>query len=393
MATQDEYLQDSVLRACDILRAFRFEGEELRLRDIVVRTGINKTTAFRLLRSLEKGSLLEAGPFGRYRSKIKPIQVTQFHFGYASQGSGLMFSEELGASLARAAYKERISLISLSNGFSPRIALQNADRLIKAKVDLAIEHQTFEEVAPQIAAKFREAKIPLIALGFPHPGAVYFGANNYDGGLVGGRALGKWAKHYWQGNVKEVILLGRSMDSSFARLRVQGLERGVRETLGENGFRLVHLNGDGRFDDALRLVRRHLRFGDSGNTLVGTINDGSALGAIRAFEEAGLLQACAIVGHGGTPDGRAELRRPGTRLIGSVAYFPENYGPELIALAREMLGNKPTPKAVFSRHCLLTPGNVDHHYPNDLAFSAEDYGERTLKLTGKTTGEGERGAT
>src|SRR4051794_771828 len=140
MAEQNEYLQDSVLRACDILRAFRFEGEELRLREIVIRTGINKTTAFRLLRSLEKGSLLEAGPLGRYRSKIKPIQVTQFHFGYASQGSGLMFSEELGASIARAAYKERISLISLSNGFSPKIALHNADRLIKAKVDLAIEH-------------------------------------------------------------------------------------------------------------------------------------------------------------------------------------------------------------------------------------------------------------
>jgi ribose transport system substrate-binding protein len=162
------------------------------------------------------------------------------------------------------------------------------------------------------------------------------------------------------------------MGGSVPQLRIQGMERGIHDVLGEYGFRCVHINGDGHFDGALRATRRHLRFGDSGKTLVAAINDPSALGALRAFEEAGLLQACAILGHGGSTEARAELRRPGTRLVGSVAYFPENYGPELIALATGILGNKPTPNAVFIAHRLLTPANVNHYYPNDSAFSTEN---------------------
>jgi ribose transport system substrate-binding protein len=162
------------------------------------------------------------------------------------------------------------------------------------------------------------------------------------------------------------------MGGSVPQLRMQGMERGIHEILGEHGFRFVHVNGDGHFDGALRAIRRHLRFGHAGKTLVAAINDPSALGALRAFEEAGLLNGCAVLGHGGSIDARAELRRPGTRLVGTVAYFPENYGPELIALAAGILGNKPTPNTVFIAHRLLTAANVNHYYPNDSLFSSED---------------------
>jgi ribose transport system substrate-binding protein len=368
---QGKYLLDSVLRACDVLQAFHFEGEALRLRDIVARTGINKTTVFRILRSLEQGKLIEVLPPDRYQSTIRPIQTRRLYVGYAAQGSDLLFSREITASITRAADAEKVALLSLSNEFSPKTALRNADKLIKARVDIAIEHQTFEEVAPLIAAKFREAKIPLIAVGFPHPGAAYYGANNYEAGLIAGRALGRWAKQRWPDVTPEVMLLGRLMGGSVPQLRMEGMERGLHELLGEQGFRAVHVNGDGHFDGALRAVRRHLRFGGATKTLVAAINDPSALGALRAFEEAGLLNECAVFGQGGSVDARAELRRPGTRLIGTVAYFPENYGPELMALAAGILGNKPTPNAVLIAHRMLTPANVNHVYPNDSAFSAE----------------------
>ena len=371
MTGQGKYLLDSVLRACDVLQAFRFEGEALRLRDIVARTGINKTTVFRIVRSLEKGKLIEVLPPDRYRSTIRPIQTRRLYIGYAAQGSDLLFSREITASITHAADAEKVALLALSNEFSPKTALRNADKLIKARVDIAIEHQTFEEVAPLIAAKFREAKIPLIAVGFPHPGAVYYGANNYDAGLIAGRALGRWAKQRWPDATPEVMLLGRLMGGSVPQLRMEGMERGIHELLGEHGFRVIHVNGDGHFEGALRVVRRHLRFGGSNKTLVAAINDPSALGALRAFEEAGLLNECAVFGQGGSVDARAELRRPGTRLIGTVAYFPENYGPELMTLAAGILGNKPTPNAVLIGHRMLTPANVNHIYPNDSAFSTE----------------------
>ena len=372
MVDRRSYVLDSVRRACEVLQAFRFEGEALRLRDLVARTGINKTTVFRLVRSLEEGGLLEALPLGQYRSRVKPIQLRQIHLGYAAQGSDLLFSREITMSLARAADKEKIALLSLSNEFSPKAAVRNADKLIKAKVDLAIEHQTFEEVAPIIAEKFREARIPLIAIGFPHPGGIYYGVNNYEAGLLAGRALARWAKQRWDGAVSEIIVLGRPMGGSVPHLRVVGMERGISEVMGDYATRMVHLNGDGHFDGAMRVIRRHLRFGERGNVLVAAINDPSALGALRAFEEAGMIQSCAVVGHGGSTDARAELRRSGTRLVGSVAFFPENYGPDLISIATGILGHKPTPNTVFIAHRLLTPANVNHYYPNDSVFSEGD---------------------
>ena len=103
----------------------------------------------------------------------------------------------------------------------------------------------------------------------------------------------------------------------------------------------------------------------NGRLRIWTATDPSALGALRAFQEAGRASDCAIVGQNAEPDGRAELREPNTRLIGSVAYFPERYGPGLIRFALDILAGKPTPPAVFLKHQLITHATVDNFYPND----------------------------
>ncbi len=129
--------------------------------------------------------------------------------------------------------------------------------------------------------------------------------------------------------------------------------------------RVVNLDGDGQFGTSLECVRKHLRSTKAKRILVGAANDSSALGALRAFQEAGRTAESAIVSHNAEPEGRAELRDPKSRLVGSVAYFPEEYGPHLIRLALDILDQKPTSPAVFIKHQLITPENVDHFYPND----------------------------
>ena len=71
------------------------------------------------------------------------------------------------------------------------------------------------------------------------------------------------------------------------------------------------------------------------------------------------------MGQNASPEGRAELRQPGTRLVGSVAYFPEKYGAEIVAVALDILHRKAVPPAVFVEHQLVTPDTVNHIYPND----------------------------
>jgi ribose transport system substrate-binding protein len=94
-------------------------------------------------------------------------------------------------------------------------------------------------------------------------------------------------------------------------------------------------------------------------------NDPMALGSIRAFEECGRGSYCAVMSQNAALEARAEMRRPCTRLVGSVAYFPERYGDEVIRLAGQILAGKSVPAAVFTKHELVTPLNIQEVYPLD----------------------------
>src|SRR5437763_1119136 len=255
---------------------------------------------------------------------------------------------------------------STGEALCPReIAQRNADLLVREKVDLAIEFQTDETIAPIVAAKYRDAGIPMIAIDIPHPGATYYGANNYEAGLIGGRYLGRWAKEHWNSEVDEIVMLELPRAGNLPQMRLTGMLVGINLALpSAKNCRITHLNGDGEMAPSFEVVRRHLRASRSRRTLVGTINDVSAIGALRAFEEAGRGDACAVMGQNASPEGRAEMRRTNTRLIGSVAFFPERYAPDLVRVSLDILNKKPVPPAVFVDHKLVTPTTIDHFYPN-----------------------------
>lgn len=69
----DRNESQTVLRACEVLKAFRHLGEELALTDVMERTGLPKTTTFRLLRTLIHGGLVERVSAGVYRNSFGPV--------------------------------------------------------------------------------------------------------------------------------------------------------------------------------------------------------------------------------------------------------------------------------------------------------------------------------
>ena len=362
------YIVQSVVHAAEILGAFQSAGEALRLRDVVERTGFGKGMCFRLLHTLHHCGLLDKVDASRFRLVSEVRRRKRHRIGYAAQGQDISFSREVHASLQRAAEAEDIELIVLNNRYQPKVALRNAEQLVRERVDLVIEFQTDEAIAPAIASTYLEAGIPLIAIDIPHPGATYFGANNYQAGLLAGRHLGQWAKARWSGQVEEVLLIELARAGSLVHARMSGVRAGITEILREavESRRIVSLDGDGQFQTTHERVRRYLRVSKAKRLLVGAANDASALGAARAFEEAGRVGTCAIVGQNAEPDARAELREPRTPLIASIGFFPERYGDGLIRLALDILSQKQVPPAVFTRHQLITAENVEHFYPNDV---------------------------
>jgi len=153
------------------------------------------------------------------------------------------------------------------------------------------------------------------------------------------------------------------------RTRVDGMLDGIKEGFSSaEKCRVVRLDAKGEFRASLECVRKYLRESTPRRTLVGAANDPSAIGAVRAFQECGRGANCAVVGQNAEPEARAEMREVGSRLIGSVAYFPERYGDAIVRVATDVLLGKSATPATFTTHQLVTPENVNRLYPNDALF-------------------------
>jgi ribose transport system substrate-binding protein len=356
----------AVQRACELLKAFGADGEILRLRDLVDRTSMHKATASRLLRTLEREGLVERVGTIRFRSLVRVPVRRKFRIGFATRGVDTPFSRSVTESVERAAEEAGLEIITVSSHRSPRAALRNVETLIREAVHLVIEFQSHERLAPLISSRFIDAGIPVIAIEIPHPGATFYGANNYQAGLIGGRALGRWIRDNWRGRLQGVMLLEEGAAGRLVNLRVDGMLAGLREALPAiDQLPTTKIDGRGSLEKAFETVRRHLRLAPQRLTAILAGNDPMALGAIRAFEEAGRVSSCAVMGQNATQEARAEIRRKGSSMIGSVAYFPERYGDEVIHLAQTILSGKPAPPAVFTKHELITKANVDRVYPLD----------------------------
>jgi ribose transport system substrate-binding protein len=370
---RESYGVDAISRACRVLKSFRRDGEVLRLRDVVRRTELNKTTAFRILCTLEQEGMIDRLGDDRYRTKIKISRAQRFRIAYASHAEHDLFARDVSEGLRVAANENNVDLIEFDNMFSPERALKNATRMVQAKPDIAIEYQPFEQVAPVVSSIFRGANIPLISVSIPHPDSVYFGANGYSAGRVAGSFLAKWIKSHWNSEIDAVLLLEATMAGAVPHSRLTGVLTAIREAIaGVADHQVQHLDGRGTFGSSLRAVQRYIQSSRSQRVVIAGANDASVLGGLRAFHEAGRLSHCIAVGLGGSYEARMELRRADTRLLGSIGFFPEKYGAHLIRLAADLFHAESVCPTNYAPHRLITPQTVDQYYPNDVLMSDTD---------------------
>ena len=161
MKENDGHVQ-AVLRACDIVKAFRHEGEVLVLADVMERTGLHRTTAFRLLQTLVRGGLLEKTARGVFRCPFPPFTARRFRLVSRRKRIQLLPRRHRKPATSRGTRTSRPD--HGEQRYRPKEALRNADLLVHERVDLVLEYQTYERVAPIVASKFLEAHIPVIAI-------------------------------------------------------------------------------------------------------------------------------------------------------------------------------------------------------------------------------------
>jgi ribose transport system substrate-binding protein len=361
------YQIESVARACRLMRILQNEGS-LALFELAEIARLSRPTVFRLMATLQANGMVVKHSGRRYRLAGGFSPGRRFKVGYLAETGETSFYRAVTRGLIESAERAGVDLVALNSQHSPELALANAEELLAENVDLVMMFQSYPQVAAVISTRAGSRKVPMIAVEIPHPNAIYFGVDNCHAGLTAGRYLAHWAEQHWNGQVDEILLVGSPRAGSLPEARLTGSLLGINEILPNSAHAGIStVNGDWQFDESYEAVTRHLEKSKATRILVSAIFDPSALGALQAFKDADRLQDCAIVGQNGSIEGRMQMRKSNSRLIGSVAYFPERYGEQLIALALDMLTQRvPVPNAVFIKHQLITPGNLKQHYGREM---------------------------
>ena len=352
----DRYIIPVAAKTLDVLDVFRLQKEELTLQEVISKTGIAHATAFRILYTLvQRGYLTRTE--NRYR--LAPVRQRP-KIGYASLSGDIAISVAIADSLARASAAMALDLIVLDNRNDGNVAIENARKLVEQRVSVAIEFQNNADVAPVIADLFGTAGIPVIALHIPQPGAVYFGPDNYRAGWTAGTALSEHAIAQWRGRFDMLLLMEIPQGGSALRSRMTGVLGAVEDALGGvPAGKLMRLDSPGSREESRHAVVSFLRRQPAlRHLLISAVSDDNALAALDAVREMGLSDQCAIVGHDGADEAVRAIAEPHSPFIGTVAFFPEQYGRQLTELAANILRAGHVPPAVHVRHQLITQRNL-----------------------------------
>jgi ribose transport system substrate-binding protein len=351
------YLIPVLSKALDILELLQAEGQPLSLEAIHRRTRISKTTVYRVVKTFVHRGYLAQATDGTYRHVMRPKKV---RFGFAGQSADMPFSEEVTKSLREAAAATGVELVELDNKYDAATAVKNAEELIKSRVDLIIEFNVEQEVAPTIGDKVAAAKIPLIAIDIPHPNATYFGVDNYRVGVEAGEVLAQHAAEHWKSQVDWVIGLDLPEAGLLVQSRISGAFEAVRSAMPETPVEaFVRMDGRGMRERSRKLVAEFLqRHPKDRRILVAASTDTSALGAVDAAREAGRQKQVAVVGQDCIAEALEEMRKPGSPLIASVSHEISSYGPNLMQLGLALVKGQTVAPYNYVGHRLVTRASL-----------------------------------
>ena len=351
------YLIPILSKALDILELLEAEKKALTLESIYQRSAISKTSVYRILKTFVHRGYVAQTQDGAYRLVSRPKKM---RFGFAGQSAEMPFSEAVTSSLKAAASSSGIELVIRDNRYDADTAVKNANEFVTEGVDLVIEFQIEEQVAPTIAHIIARAGIPLIAIDIPHPHATYFGVDNFQVGFEAGELLAQHAVSKWKSKADWVIGLDVAEAGSFVQSRVNGAFVGVRSLLSDiPADRYIRLDGRGLRETSARVLgdffKRRPR---AERMLIAAATDTSALGALQVTMQGGREKNVAIVGQDCIPEMMEEMKKPSSPVVGSISHEVQTYGPRLVQLGVAILRGHAVPPYNYVHHRAVTAGMV-----------------------------------
>jgi ribose transport system substrate-binding protein len=289
--------------------------------------------------------------------------------GTTLEGTGFT-GREVRESFVLAVRRYPIDLVFYDNQRDPKKALVNVEDAVGRKVDLYIQYLDDPSTNAKVGQRLRGAGIGVLAINTPVPDAPLYTMDNRAAGRIAGEALSEYGARNWRGQPTIGVVLG-NLRAQAHRVpdRAQGASEGLKRHLP--AITIISLESQGNPAQVGPLLAKVLASHPATKVLVAAMDDASALAAKSALEAAGRLPDGAIVGqgvdrsvHGGMND-RKEIdpSNRGSIVVGSVAFYLDRYGYEVLPIAMRMLRGEAVAPRTVTAHRLITAANVFIEYP------------------------------
>ena len=200
-----------------------------------------------------------------------------------------------------------------------------------------------------------------------HPNGIFFGADNYVSGEIGGKAAGEYAKSLDKCGDVTIFNGINPGEGDAAAQRMAGFTDGVQEICGAIPADriLSEIFDAGTTEQALTKTTDWLTaHPGAGFVLSTSIDDARSAGISKALaqnerEGAAVGLGCDEIGVAATKEGDPAK----TRFLGCVAYFPEKYPDYVMSIGLDVLDGKPVPDEVHIEHKFLDKDTVGSVYP------------------------------
>jgi ribose transport system substrate-binding protein len=289
--------------------------------------------------------------------------------GVTLEGTGFT-GREVRESFGLAARLAPVELVFYDNQRDDARAIANAEAAARDKVDLYVQYHRGAAANARVAEILRAARIPVLAINHPVPGAPLYTVDNAAAGRLAGEALADFAARSWRGQPISGAVVGPLAGGG------EGVAERVRSAVEVLARRLPvvrvsMLDTQGNPAQVGPLLGKFLAAHPSGRVMVVATDDATALAAKSALEAAGRLADGAIVSHGvdrsihGGMNDRKEIdpSNRGSIVVGSVAFYLDRLGYDVLPLAVRMLRGEPVPARTATRHKLINAANVFVEYP------------------------------
>jgi ribose transport system substrate-binding protein len=274
------------------------------------------------------------------------------------------------ASFVLAAREQPVDMVFYDNDRNRKTTLANADDAIAHKLDLYIQYCDDLTANIKIAKRMKAAGIPVLAIAYPLPGAPLYGPDNSLAGRLAGEALAKFANSNWRGRPAAAAIVG-DLGNTGAHVpeRIEGIAAALKELLPAASQ--TRLDSNGNPAQAEAELRRFATAQSGNKLLIAALDDTTALMAKAAAEAAGRMPDTAIASqgcdrsiHGGSNDKKEiDPNNRGSVVLGSVAYYMDRYGYDVLPLALRLLAGERLPPRTATQHILVTAANVFREYP------------------------------